>query len=55
MTRPYGWILTRPVRRIAIDRSRTPMIVCANCGWEWRGRRRMCPACLTRLEVDDAA
>lgn len=49
----YLWIMARPARRsLPPNRaSRIPFIVCDHCGWEWKGRRRMCPACLERTDA----
>lgn len=54
---PYPWIPTGPVRRVLrVSRpTQGTMSACARCGWEWRGRRKMCPACLVRQERTDAA
>lgn len=50
MTGRYPWIPTKP--RVREPRSGRPVgrpfTVCGRCGWEWVGRRKTCPACLTR-------
>lgn len=56
---PYDWIITRPrtQRPLPAEQpSNRPRTTCAVCGWDWLGRRKMCPACHTRIEVrTDAA
>jgi hypothetical protein len=48
----YPWIISRPIRRhrLPADKPVRPMSSCDTCGWEWRGERRSCPACLRHTD-----
>jgi hypothetical protein len=53
----YPWIVSRPVRRELppTKPSRLAVLVCGRCGWESRGRRKKCPACMCRLDQQEQA
>lgn len=55
MSGAYPWILIRPAsqRPLPPDKpSRQRVLVCGRCGWEWKGRRKKCPACMTPLDEE---
>lgn len=52
MSDRYPWITAKPARRALPPwRPGRAMVACSRCGWEWKGRRRTCPACLERTDA----
>lgn len=54
MNKRYPWITTRVIRKLPPARpSQRTVTECGNCGEEWVGTRKSCPACLVRVDEAD--
>lgn len=52
MTSRYPWVITRrTTRRFHRETKMRAPTACRRCGWEWRGRRLVCPACRERTDA----